>query len=131
MASTSACILAAGADTPVADTVSQWAGDPVFRQQGPAARGILPLSDLLHLTGLDDRVEPGRPAAPAALRPLIDREGQPNVWVLAYQPEFSPERGLVVRGRRLRSGHGVLAVREARRRALSARLAAACCTSDR
>ena len=30
----------------------------------------------------------------AVLRPLVDREGQPNVWVLAYQPEFSPERGL-------------------------------------
>jgi hypothetical protein len=87
-------ILAAGPDAPVADTVSQWAGDPVFRQQGPAARGVLPLSDLLHLTGLDDRVEPGRPVAPPVQRPLVDREGQPNVWVLAYQPEFSPERGL-------------------------------------
>ena len=24
----------------------------------------------------------------------MDRDGQPNVWVLAYQPEFSPERQL-------------------------------------
>jgi len=87
-------ILAAGADAPVADTVSQWAGDPVFRQQGPAVRSVLPLSDLLHATGLDDRVEPGRPVAPAVLRPLVGREGQPNVWVLAYRPEFSPEREL-------------------------------------
>jgi hypothetical protein len=87
-------ILAAGADTPLEDTVSQWAGDPVFRQQGPAARGVLPLSDLLHLTGLDDRVEPGRPVAPPTLRPLVDRKGQPNVFVLAYQPEYSPERQL-------------------------------------
>jgi hypothetical protein len=86
-------ILAAGADTPVADTVSQWAGDPVFRQQGPAARGVLPLSDLLHLTGLDDRVEPGRPVAPPVMRPLVDRD-RVNAWVLPYQPEFSPERGL-------------------------------------
>ena len=87
-------ILAAGPDTPVADMVSQWAGDPVFRQQGPAARGVLPLSDLMHITGLDDRIEPGRPVAPPVQRPLVDRDGHPNAWVLAYQPEFSPERQL-------------------------------------
>ncbi|MGE3706055.1 MAG: hypothetical protein AB7I13_12320, partial [Vicinamibacterales bacterium] len=87
-------ILAAGPDTPVAETVSQWAADPVFRQQGPALRGVLPLADLLHLAGFDDRPEPGRPVAPAALRPLADREGQPNAWVLPYQPEFSIDRGL-------------------------------------
>jgi hypothetical protein len=87
-------ILAAGDDTPVADAVSQWSADPVFRQQGPAARGALPLADLLALTGLDDRLEPGRPVAPPTLRPLVDRRGQPNVFVLPYQPEFYEERGL-------------------------------------
>jgi hypothetical protein len=74
--------------------VSQWSGDPVFRQQGPALRGALPLADLFQLTGLDDRLEPGRPVAPPALRPLVDRKGQPNVFVLPYQPEYSEERAM-------------------------------------
>jgi hypothetical protein len=87
-------ILAAGPDADLTDVVSQWGADPVFRQQGPATRGALALSDVLHLTGLDDRQEPGRPVAPPVLRPLTDRGGQPNVWVLGYQPEFSAERGL-------------------------------------
>ncbi|MEZ5289678.1 MAG: hypothetical protein R2745_01205 [Vicinamibacterales bacterium] len=87
-------VLAAGSDATLTDVVSQWGGDPVFRQQGPASRGALALSDVLHLSGLDDRREPGRPAAPPVLRPLVDRHGAPNVWVLGYQPEFSEERGL-------------------------------------
>jgi hypothetical protein len=87
-------ILADGSDAGVTDSVSQWAGDPVFLQQGPAARAVLPLSDLLHLSGLDDRLEPGRPVGPPVKRPLVDRDRPPNVWVLPYQPEFSAERGL-------------------------------------
>ena len=87
-------VLAAGSDADLSDVVSQWGADPVFRQQGPASRSLLALSDVLHLTGLDDRREAGRPVAPPVLRPLVDRRGAPNVWVLGYQPEFSEERGL-------------------------------------
>jgi hypothetical protein len=87
-------LLAAGPDGPLGDSVSQWGADPVFRQQGPAARSVLPLADLLQLTGFDDRPEPGRPVGPAVQRPLVDRQGQPAVWVLGYQPEYSPDRGL-------------------------------------
>lgn len=87
-------VLAAGADALVSDTVSQWGADPVFRQQGPGARSILPLSDLLHLTGIDDRLEAARPVALPALLPLVDKQDSPNAWVLGYRPEFSAERGL-------------------------------------
>jgi len=87
-------IVAMGADATVAGAVSQWGGDPVFLQQGPAVRGTLPLVDLLHLSGLDDRRVPGRPVGPPVSRTLVDRDGNPAVWVLGYQPEYSPERGL-------------------------------------
>lgn len=87
-------VLAAGSDAELTDVVSQWGADPIFRQQGPASRSLLALSDVLHLTGFDDRREAGRPVAPPVLRPLVDRHGSPNVWVLGYQPEFSEERGL-------------------------------------
>ncbi len=87
-------LLAFGNDAIVGEEVSQWAADPVFWQEGPAARAVLPLSDLLHLTGLDDRIEPGRPVGPPVARTLVDLPGNPAVWVLGYQPEFSPERGL-------------------------------------
>ena len=87
-------IVAAGSDATVHGAVSQWGADPVFFQQGPAVRGTLPLVDLLHMSGLDDRRVRGRPVAPPATRTLVDRDGQPTVWVLGYQPEYSPERGL-------------------------------------
>ncbi len=87
-------ILAFGNDAIVGEEVSQWAADPVFVQEGPAARAVLPLSDLLHLTGLDDRIEPGRPVRPPVARTLVDLPGNPDVWVLGYQPEFSADRGL-------------------------------------
>lgn len=87
-------LVAKGSDVPVEGAVSQWASDPVYRQQGPAVRGLLPLTDLLHATGLDDRQEAGRPVGPPSQRNLVDRSGQPAVWVLGYQPEYSAERGL-------------------------------------
>ncbi len=86
-----AVVLAAG--NPAAeDDVSQWGADPVFWQQGPANRMVLPLVDLAHLVGLDDRVEGGRPVGPPVARTLVDVPGQPVVWVLGYRPEFSAER---------------------------------------
>ena len=87
-------LLAFGDDTRIAEHVSQWAADPVFLAQGPASRSELPLMDLVHLTGLDDRVEPGRPVAPPVARTLVDVPGDPVVWVLGYQPEFAPDRRL-------------------------------------
>ena len=87
-----AVVLAAG--NPAAEGhVSQWGGDPVFLQQGPANRSVLPLVDIAHLVGLDDRAEGGRPVGPPVSRTLTDVPGQPAVWVLGYRPEFSRERG--------------------------------------
>jgi hypothetical protein len=87
-------IVAIGSDAFVQGSVSQWGGDPVWLQQGPALRPILPLVDLLQLSGLDDRPEAGRPVGPPAPRPLVDLPSQPSAWVLGYKPEYSPERGL-------------------------------------
>ncbi|HUP99383.1 MAG TPA: hypothetical protein VM093_02890, partial [Aeromicrobium sp.] len=87
-------LLAFTNDAEVQKSASQWAADPVWSQQGPAARAALPLADVLHFTGLDDRRIPGRPVGPPAARPLVDLPGSPAVWVLGYEPEFSPERGL-------------------------------------
>jgi hypothetical protein len=89
-----AVLLRRGADALSGDDVSQWGTDPVFEQQGPAARGTLPLVDVLHMTGLDDRVEAGRPVRPASVESLVDLPGQPAATVLGYQPEYSAERGL-------------------------------------
>lgn len=73
--------------------VSVWGADPVWAQQGPTEAQGLPLSDVLHLAGLDDRLEPGRPVRVPALLPLTDVTDTPQAWALGYAPEFSPERG--------------------------------------
>ncbi len=87
-----AVVLAAG-NALAEDHVSQWGGDPVFLQQGPANRSVLPLVDIAHLVGLDDRAEGGRPVGPPVSRTLTDVPGQPAVWALGYRPEYSLERG--------------------------------------
>lgn len=87
-------VLAFGSDAPVAGHVSQWGADPVYLQQGPARRGALPLVDVAHLIGLDDRSEPGRPVGPMRLTKLVDVAGQPTVAVLGYRPEYDRERRL-------------------------------------
>jgi hypothetical protein len=87
-------VLALGSDAATEDYVSQWGSDPVLLQQGPANRALLPLMDLLHLVGLDDRPESGRPVGPPVSRVLVDVANRPAVWVLGYEPEFSSERGL-------------------------------------
>ncbi|MGB7982960.1 MAG: hypothetical protein WCF36_19425, partial [Candidatus Nanopelagicales bacterium] len=86
-----AVILAAG-DPAAQDNVSQWGADPVFLQQGPAFGKVLPLVDLAHLSGLDDRVEGGRPVGPPIRQPLLDVPRRPGVWILGYRPEYSAER---------------------------------------
>jgi hypothetical protein len=87
-------LIAFGDDAAVHRTASQWAADPVWLQQGPASRAALPLSDILRLTGLDDRPQPGRPVGPPVTQPFVDLPGSPPVWVLGYEPEFSEARGL-------------------------------------
>jgi len=87
-------IVAQGGDALVQGSVSQWAGDPVWLQQGPASRSALPLVDLLHLSGLDDRIEAGRPVGRPATLPLVDVGGSPSAVVLGYQPEFSRARNM-------------------------------------
>lgn len=77
----------------VTDLVSEWGGDPVWRGTAVQSRTALPLTDLLHATGLDDRSEPGRPVTRPTQLPLVDVEGA-TALVLGYQPEFHPARGL-------------------------------------
>ncbi len=72
-------------------SVSAWGSDPVWAQDGPAKEHVLPLDGLLHAVGLDDRRVPGRPVGTAV--PLALPGGGP-VLAVAYEPEFSPERGL-------------------------------------
>ncbi len=86
--------LALGKDTLTENHVCLWGGDPAYLQAGPAHRSILPLTDLTHLVGLDDRREGGRPVGTPAVQTLVDVPGKPPVWVLGYEPVFSPERGL-------------------------------------
>jgi hypothetical protein len=87
-------VVAFGNDANVAQHVSHWGADPVFLQQGPPARSVLPLMDILQLAGFDDRPQSARPVGPPSTRALVDVPGRPVVWVVGYQPEFSPERGL-------------------------------------
>jgi hypothetical protein len=79
---------------PVRDAVSQWAADPIWRQDGPSRATDLPLVDLFHVLGASDAGQPGRPVGPAAVLPLTDLDGDPQVRVLGYQPEFAPDRKL-------------------------------------
>jgi hypothetical protein len=87
-------VLAFGSDVLTEDHVSQWGADPVYWQQGPANRAALPLVDIAHLVGLDDRRQSGRPVGPATPRTLVDVPGNPAVWVLGYEPEYSVARGM-------------------------------------
>lgn len=87
-------VVAFGSDADVEGNVTVWGGDPVFVQEGPANRSILPLTDLAHLVGLDDRREGARPVGPPVARTLVDVPGNPAVWVLGYEPAFSEDRGL-------------------------------------
>ncbi len=87
-------VVAFGSDAPTEGNVTVWGGDPVFAQEGPANRALVPLTDLAHLIGLDDRREGGRPVGPPVARTLVDIKGNPAVWILGYQPEYSPDRQL-------------------------------------
>ena len=113
-------VLAAGADALVSDTVSQWGADPVFRQQGPGARSILPLSDLLHLTGVDDRLEAARPVALPALLPLVDKQELAERLGARLPTGVFGRARTLVRGYRVRSRNGFLALCKARRGPISA-----------
>ena len=77
-----------------APPVSQWAADPVWQQAGPSNAAQLPLVDALHLLGLDDRREAGRPVTGLVPSTLVDLDGKPPVLLLGYQPEYNAERRL-------------------------------------
>ena len=82
----------AGNEMLIGNHASQWGADPVWLQAGPKLRAIyLELTDLLHLTGFDDRPIAARPVAPPALLPLREANGN-LVQVLGYKPEFQPDR---------------------------------------
>ena len=122
-------LLAASDDADVVKSTSQWAADPVWAQQGPAARAALPLSDVLHSTGLDDRRVPGRPVGPPAALPAgRSRRLAARVGARLRAGVLAGARALV-RRRGLRPAHRVLAVRPARGRPLPARLEPRACTS--
>jgi hypothetical protein len=88
-------VLAQGyADKALRPSVSQWAADPIWQQEGPTAATSLPLVDLFHLLAQDGTPKPGRPVGPAAHLPLVDLDGAPTVRVLGYQPEYAPDRKL-------------------------------------
>ena len=83
--------------------VSQWGSDPLWNAPGVAARPVTlaELDDALSLTGVDDRVEPGRPVSPVVTLPLpVSGEGFENapqtvpVVVAGYRPQYSPSRRL-------------------------------------
>ena len=81
-----------GNESLIGNHASQWGSDPVWLQAGPKFRAIfLELSDLLHVTGFDDRPVAARPVGPPALLPLAEANGNP-VQVLGYKPEFQPDR---------------------------------------
>jgi hypothetical protein len=77
-----------------APPVSQWASDPVWQQAGPVNAAQLPLVDALHLLGLDDRKEAGRPVTGLVHSTLVDVDGKPPVVLLGYQPEYNADRRL-------------------------------------
>jgi hypothetical protein len=73
-------------------SVSEWAGDPVWEQVGPAERETVPLTDVLH--GWDDPDEPGRPVTELRRLRVDGSTNAPEVGVLGYRPEYNPERRL-------------------------------------
>ena len=82
----------AGNEMLIGNHASQWGSDPVWLQAGPKLRAIFfELTDLLHMTALDDRPVAARPVGPPALLPLREANGN-LVQVLGYRPEFQPDR---------------------------------------
>jgi hypothetical protein len=77
-----------------APPVSQWASDPVWWPAGVANAAQLPLVDALHLLGLDDRPEAGRPVTGLVHSTLVDIHGKPPVLLLGYQPQYNAQRWL-------------------------------------
>ncbi|MCL3862338.1 hypothetical protein [Actinotalea sp. K2] len=79
-------------------TISLWGRDPTVLGAATGPATLPPLLRAGHLlvqmvggTTLD---EPARPVLPVAAVPLVDLAGAPVASVLAYRPEYHPERGL-------------------------------------
>jgi hypothetical protein len=54
----------------------------------------LQLDNLLRLSGLDDRPEPGRPVTSLQMLPLASLPERPTVGVVGYKPQYNAERKL-------------------------------------
>jgi hypothetical protein len=74
------------------DWVSHWAGDPVFAQGGPGNDRLLPLMDVQHLLGLDDRGDSASPTVSPAAVSLVDLPTSPKVWAVPYTPVYDAHR---------------------------------------
>lgn len=79
-------------------TISLWGRDPTVlgAATGTAtAPPLLGIGQLLVAAVAGQAVaEPARPVLPVAAVPLVDLEGTPEASVLAYRPEYHPDRGL-------------------------------------
>jgi hypothetical protein len=79
-------------------TISLWGRDPVVLGAATGAATTPPLLGLGHLlvaaVAGQSVPEPARPVLPVAAVPLVDVDGAPEASVLAYRPEYHPERGL-------------------------------------
>ncbi|HET6968082.1 MAG TPA: hypothetical protein VFI44_07385, partial [Ornithinibacter sp.] len=81
---------------------SKWGSDPIWTAPGVQTRAVTlaELDDALSLTGIDDRVDAGRPVVPPVTLPLplggAGLENAPTVPVLVagYRPRYSEQRRL-------------------------------------
>jgi hypothetical protein len=76
--------------------VSKWGGDPAWFSAPIERRplAVVQLDNLLRMTGLDDRPEPGRPVTPPRRLPLASLPEEPMVMVVGYKPQYNRERRL-------------------------------------
>ena len=75
--------------------VSKVGQDPVWISQPVARRPLhlLALDNLLQVTGIDDRDEPGRPVA-MGVHPLAGVGHDQQVRAVGYRPQYSEDRGM-------------------------------------
>jgi len=84
-----------GADTGIEDIVSQWGQDPAWLSTPVQNRAMaFELSDIMSVTGLDDRPEAARPVTRPVTLAYEGVRGRPNVTVLGYRPEYNHDRRL-------------------------------------
>ncbi len=76
--------------------VSKWGGDPAWASAPIERRPLelVQLDNLLHSSGDDDRLQPGRPVTPAVALPLASLPDRPEVSVVGYRPQYNAARRL-------------------------------------